>query len=131
MRKKIKLFIDQHKLWADSFVSFIISLLLLIPLYFWHSNPTLIGWVNITFGSSMILICIGLLIYIAQEGTFNYLVFSLKSFGRLFIRGGKNETYLEYIERKSKREKVPHMGLILGSLPLLFTSIVLMMILFI
>lgn len=128
MKNKIKNFISNHRMLFNSFISFLVSLVLMVGLFFWHSNNTLVGWINITFSSSIILIAFSLLIYISQEGTFNYLVFSLKSFGRLFIKRKRHETYIEYIERKSKREKVAHMSLFFGSLPLLFVSIILMLI---
>lgn len=117
-----------NKTFQNALFSFFISLVLLFILFFWHDNNTLLGWSNITFASGAIIIGFGLLIYVSAEGGFDYLAFSLKSFARLFKKNQKGETYLDYVEHKKRPTKSQYLGFIYGGLPMLFTSIILIII---
>lgn len=127
-KKGFKYFIRNNETFVNAFITFIVSLFLLVVLYFWHDNNTLVGWINITFSSGIIVLFFGLLIYITGEGTFDYLVFSMKSFGRLFMKAKKRETYLEYVASKDRSASKKSISVVYGSFPLLLVSIILMLV---
>ncbi|QVK17237.1 DUF3899 domain-containing protein [Mycoplasmatota bacterium] len=91
----------------------IFSIVFTILILLFGARYDLIGWINATFSSGIILFGVGILIYVSGEGIFDIAIFGTKKFFKsIFSRNNNMGSYYEYHVERSEREKIP-VGIIL------------------
>ena len=90
-------------------ISFVIGIGLFFLFFFLVDNGGLVGAIDGTGITGLILICVGLLIYISREGFFDILSYGFKQFGSMLFarKANQNNDFASYknernVERQSK-----------------------------
>ena len=68
------------------------------------------------FVTGMLVLCVGALVFVNRNGTFDALVYSVKYVATLYYnhkQGKKSETFYEFKQRKAERENTPCLFLII------------------
>ena len=120
-------FLKSMVFWSTYAITLIIGILLVVLWVLLAEQADLMTWLNSTFASAIVMLCIGWLIFVSSKGQFDPFSYYAKKFTKTFSKNKMTETYYDYRNRERGFSKEFYLGYFLSSFSILIVSIILLL----